>query len=179
MKTTKSTATHGNSTKQSIRLKHFFDTAMKTFSLYDNVRSIPRMTDGLKPSQRKAVCGTLSRGENAGEMQVERLASIIAACFPGETLVTLSNGQQVPISEVVQMFQEGQDIEVLSFDQNTKTFIPAKCTNAFLTKEVQELIVLTLDDGGSVSLTPEHRLLTDRGWVQAKDLSYDDNVLSF
>lgn len=75
----KTSTAHGNSTKQSIRLKHFFDTAMKTFSLYDNVRSIPRLTDGLKPSMRKAICGTLSRGESAGEMQVERLASIIAA----------------------------------------------------------------------------------------------------
>jgi DNA topoisomerase-2 len=60
-------------------VKHYFGTAVKTFSLYDNVRSIPKLTDGMKPSQRKAVCGTLSRGEHAGEMQVERLASIIAA----------------------------------------------------------------------------------------------------
>lgn len=73
------TASHGFSTGQSIRVKHFFDSALKTFSLYDNVRSIPKLTDGMKPSQRKSLCGTLSRGENAGEMQVERLASIIAA----------------------------------------------------------------------------------------------------
>lgn len=70
---------HGFSTGQSIRVKHFFDSALKTFSLYDNVRSIPKLTDGMKPSQRKSLCGTLSRGENAAEMQVERLASIIAA----------------------------------------------------------------------------------------------------
>jgi DNA topoisomerase-2 len=70
---------HGHSTRQSIRLKHYFDTNVKTFSLYDNVRSIPKLTDGLKPSQRKSVCGTLARGENAGEMQLERLASMIAA----------------------------------------------------------------------------------------------------
>ena len=69
---------HESSTKQSIRVKHFFNTALKTFSLYDNVRSIPKLTDGLKPSQRKSICGTLSRGESAGEIKVERLASIIA-----------------------------------------------------------------------------------------------------
>jgi DNA topoisomerase-2 len=64
---------------RSIRIRDFFDTNVKTFSLYDNVRNIPKLTDGLKPSQRKAICGALSRGENAGEMQVERLASLIAA----------------------------------------------------------------------------------------------------
>lgn len=73
------TRVHGHSTKQSIRVKHYFGTAVKTFSLYDNVRSIPKITDGLKPSQRKALYGTAIRGENAGEIQVERLASMIAA----------------------------------------------------------------------------------------------------
>lgn len=53
------------------------NSAFKTFSLYDNVRSIPGI-DGLKPSQRKALYGTLLRGENAGELQVERLSAFIA-----------------------------------------------------------------------------------------------------
>lgn len=68
---------HGSTTGQSIRARNFFNSAFKTFSLYDNVRSIPGI-DGLKPSQRKAIYGTWHRGENAGELQVERLASYIA-----------------------------------------------------------------------------------------------------
>ena len=63
---------------QSIRLGKFMNSAFKTFSLYDNVRSIPDI-DGLKPSQRKALFGTFKRGENAGLLQVQRLASLIAA----------------------------------------------------------------------------------------------------
>jgi DNA topoisomerase-2 len=62
-----------------IPARHFFNTAFKDFSLYDNVRSIPRLTDGLKPAQRKAIYGTQLRGENAGLIQVERLASAVAA----------------------------------------------------------------------------------------------------
>ena len=68
---------HSSTTNKSIRAKNFFNSAFKTFSLYDNVRSIPGI-DGLKPSQRKAIYGTIHRGENAGELQVERLASYIA-----------------------------------------------------------------------------------------------------
>lgn len=78
MKKMKTAPTHSSNTRQSIRAKHFFDTAFKTFSLADNVRSIPAI-DGLKPSQRKALYGTLDRGENANFLQVERLASLIAA----------------------------------------------------------------------------------------------------
>jgi DNA topoisomerase-2 len=64
---------------RNIRAKHFFGSAFKGFSLYDNVRSIPLLFDGLKPSQRKAVYGVQLRGENASEIQVERLAAQVAA----------------------------------------------------------------------------------------------------
>ena len=62
-----------------IRTRHFIGSAFKEFSLYDNVRSIPLLTDGLKPSQRKAICGTLRRGENGGLLSVERLAAFVAS----------------------------------------------------------------------------------------------------
>lgn len=68
---------YGSTTKQSISAFNYFNSAVKTFSLYDNVRSIPAI-DGLKPAQRKAIYGSLLRGENAGELQVERLAAYIA-----------------------------------------------------------------------------------------------------
>lgn len=64
---------------RSIKASNFFNTAFKEFSLYDNVRSIPTLFDGMKPSQRKVIYGLQLRGENAGEIQVERVAAQIAA----------------------------------------------------------------------------------------------------
>ena len=64
---------------RSIKAANFFNTAFKEFSLYDNVRSIPTLFDGLKPSQRKVLYGMQLRGENAAEIQVERVAAQIAA----------------------------------------------------------------------------------------------------
>lgn len=170
--------THGYSTKQSIRVKNYFNTAVKTFSLYDNVRSIPKITDGLKPSQRKALFGTVARGENAGEIQVERLASMIAACFPGNTLITLADGSQTTILEAKNRFDNGETILLRSYDTKTDGFVEAMCENIFYTKDVAELMILTLGDGSQVSMTPEHRLLTSRGWVMAKDLTCEDNLIS-
>ena len=69
----------GNLKARRIPARFFFNTAFKEFSLYDNVRSIPTITDGLKPSQRKAIYGTLLRGENAGLLSVERLSAAVAA----------------------------------------------------------------------------------------------------
>ena len=64
---------------KSIALARFMNSEFKAFSQADNVRSIPSICDGFKNSQRKAVYGMVLRGENAGELQVERLASQIAA----------------------------------------------------------------------------------------------------
>lgn len=63
---------------KTITVGDFVRSELKEFSLYDNVRSIPTLFDGLKPSQRKAIYGTLIRGENAPEIQVERLAAFVA-----------------------------------------------------------------------------------------------------
>lgn len=71
--------TQMQSTARRIRVKHFMNSAFKEFSLYDNIRSIPILFDGLKPSQRKAVYGVQLRGESAGEIQVERLSAQVAA----------------------------------------------------------------------------------------------------
>ncbi len=62
-----------------MRVKQYFDQEFVQFSRYDNVRSIPSLRDGFKPAQRKCIYGTQQRGENAGEVQIERLAASIAA----------------------------------------------------------------------------------------------------
>lgn len=124
MKKSTAPVVHGNSTKQSIRVKHFFDSALKTFSLYDNVRSIPKLTDGLKPSQRKAICGTLTRGENAGEIQVERLASMIAATTDYHHGATSMVGTMV-----------GMACDKMPGMNNMNLFIPSGQFGSRLTKE--------------------------------------------
>lgn len=62
-----------------IRVRDFINSSFKEFSLADCIRSIPILFDGMKPSQRKAVYGIQLRGENAAEIQVERVAAQVAA----------------------------------------------------------------------------------------------------
>ena len=44
----------------SVKLKDFLNTDMLSYAKYDNMRSIPKLTDGFKDSQRKAVFGLIS-----------------------------------------------------------------------------------------------------------------------
>lgn len=61
-----------------IRVKHFMNSSFKEFSQADNVRSIPKLKDGLKPSQRKVIYGLSTRGENAKEIKVATLAEHVS-----------------------------------------------------------------------------------------------------
>ena len=48
----------------------------------------------------------------------------------------------------------------------------------FKTKQVTSLLELTFDDGFSVKVTHDHLFLTDHGWIKAKDLTEDDEILA-
>lgn len=117
------TANYGSTTCQSISARNFFNSAFKSFSLYDNVRSIPGI-DGLKPSQRKAIYGTLLRGENAGELQVERLASYIA------TVTDYHHGVISMVSTIV-----GLAARRFPGSNNMNLFVPEGQFGSRLTKE--------------------------------------------
>ena len=60
-----------------IRYKDFIDKELIHFSVYDNMRSIPSMVDGLKPGQRKILFGCFKRNLT-GEMKVAQLSGYIA-----------------------------------------------------------------------------------------------------
>jgi len=59
-----------------ILLTDFVHKDLKHFSNYDNIRSIPSVLDGLKPSQRKVLYGLFRKGK--GEIKVAQLASFVS-----------------------------------------------------------------------------------------------------
>ena len=156
----------------------FFNDSLRLYSAHSNVRGIPFIGDGFKEAQRKALWGMLDRGENAGLITVERVSASCAACFTADTLVLLEDGSQKIIGEIVFDFSTSIDQYVKSFDEATQQFVVSKVINAFMTKFASTLIKMTLEDDTEIMVTPEHQFLTDRGWVMAKDLTHDDNLIS-
>lgn len=57
-----------------MRIRDFINTRFKQFSNQDNVRSIPKITDGLKDSQRKVIYGITCHGSK--EIKVSQLAEM-------------------------------------------------------------------------------------------------------
>lgn len=60
-----------------IRYKDFINKELIHFSVYDNMRSIPSVIDGLKPSQRKILYGCFKKNLTS-EMKVAQLSGYIA-----------------------------------------------------------------------------------------------------
>ena len=60
-----------------IRYKNFINEEMIFFSFYDNIRSIPSLMDGLKPSERKILFACFKRNLKS-EMKVAQLSGYVA-----------------------------------------------------------------------------------------------------
>jgi intein/homing endonuclease len=50
--------------------------------------------------------------------------------------------------------------------------------NPQITRKNQDIYCIELEDGQSIKLTYDHKVLTQRGYVQCKDLTLDDEILS-
>jgi len=84
-------------------------------------------------------------------------------CLTGDTLVTLSNGTSKRIDQM-----KNDDL-VLGF--NKKGFENFKFINGLQKKGLKETIKIYLQDGRTISCTPEHKfMLYDGTWCEAKDL---------
>jgi DNA polymerase elongation subunit (family B) len=88
-------------------------------------------------------------------------------CLTGDTLVTLSNGTSKRIDQM-----QKEDL-VLGF--NEKGFQNFKFINGLQKKGLKETIKLHLEDGRTISCTPEHKfMLCDKSWCEAKNLKDKD-----
>lgn len=90
-------------------------------------------------------------------------------CLHGDSLVALSNGREVPIKELFK-----SDEEIISLNHELK-LTNAKKT-AFYTRKVNKLLHIKLRSGKEIKLTPEHPLLTVKGWVNAENLNVGSRI---
>lgn len=81
-----------------ITIKQFIQQELIHFSNYDNIRSIPSISDGLKPSQRKVLYTCLKRNL-INEIKVAQLAASVAE------ISAYHHGEQSLVSTIINMAQ--------------------------------------------------------------------------
>ena len=78
----------------------FINDELILFSVADNVRSIPSMIDGLKPSQRKVLYGSMTRSKKLEDIKVSQLAGDISL------RMAYHHGEQSLIGTIINMAQD-------------------------------------------------------------------------
>jgi intein/homing endonuclease len=86
-----------------------------------------------------------------------------ALCVSKDSHIALSSGISIPID-----FLKSYSTSIQSFDG--KGIVSRQRVN-YVDKGVKRTVKLTLEDGTQLTLTPDHKLMTENGeWVEAKDL---------
>ena len=102
--------------------------------------------------------------------------TIIDECFPFNTAIHTSDGI-IYIGSLYEKWKTKQKLpKILSYNQNTKEFEYKNITHAWR-KERKELIKITMSKK-IIKCTPEHKILTKKGYVQANRLIIGDIILS-
>jgi len=90
-------------------------------------------------------------------------------CLSGDTLINLSDGSLIPIKDL-----KNNKNKVLSL--NNKLKIQHSEKTEFFDREVNKMLKIKLRSGKEIKLTPEHPLLTIKGWKETQELKIGDRI---
>lgn len=102
-------------------------------------------------------------GMKGGKQGRKAMAIVGKYCLAENTKISTCHGN---IS--IQDFY-GQNIDVLSWNEDTNTLAPSLQSN-FFDNGKRKCIELTLYDGRTITCTGEHRLACEKGWVNSRDI---------
>ena len=93
-----------------------------------------------------------------------------ANCFIEGTPILIYNNEEKFIEDI----KVGDNVK--SFDETKNQFLTEEVDEVFKRPYEGDLIVLELGNGEVIKCTPEHPFLTQRGWIEAKNLSDMDDI---
>lgn len=144
----------------------------KNVKLYDSyVRDLPKFIK----AETRCVHPTFSVGLATGRVSnfSPALQTFPSYCLTGDTKVSLLNGTEQRIDS----FTEGDEFWVYGCKPNGE-IVPSKAKALGVTKIVDELVEVTLDNGESVRCTPDHRfMMRDGSYTEAQYLESGDSLM--
>ncbi len=101
-------------------------------------------------------------------------------CLGLDTKIPLLDGRTLTLSEIIDEYNEGKELWTYSCSPITGKILPGKISWAGITRKNAEIIELTLDNGKTIKVTPDHKFpVWGRSATQAKDLKLGDSLISF
>lgn len=137
----------------------------------DGGKLFPHQEDCIKYS-----IGRKEKGNFSGFLLADDMG-----CLSGDVVVTIRINKiyctDVTLEKLYDLVESNRvhidGLEVLSLDGINQTFYSVRCV---LNQGVKDCVRVAVDGLDDIVCTPDHEFLTDRGWVQAKDLVPSTNV---
>jgi DNA polymerase-3 subunit alpha len=108
-----------------------------------------------------------------GHPLIEKVLGPTYNCVVGDTVVTTEMGDY-KIKDIVDRQMIGVSLPSLNEEtgeMEEDTIVAAVCNGR------KETIEIEIEDGRTLRLTPDHRVCTTRGWVEAGELTVEDEIL--
>lgn len=98
-------------------------------------------------------------------------------CFTGDTKISLLEGSEVPIKEIVERFNNGETMYTYTLDTNKGKLTAGKIINAWCTGK-KKIIEVTLDNDEVIKCTEDHRfMMRDGSFREARYLKPEDSLM--
>jgi ribonucleoside-diphosphate reductase alpha chain len=111
-----------------------------------------------------------------GRVKMSNLCLDIETSFINSVEVDGCLYEKLQLSELIDMFQDGKNIKVMSKNLETNELEFKEVEKAWITKEdADSMEIEDIDTGFKIICTPDHLIFTkNRGWVEAQELKEDD-----
>ncbi|NLN28645.1 MAG: ribonucleoside-diphosphate reductase [Firmicutes bacterium] len=153
-------------------LRRWRDEYKKPVKVYQTVRARDMWNTIIESAWMSAEPGVVfleRMNEDSNSWYFEDLIST-NPCITGETLVYTENG----LFRADELWFSGKPVSVaVDARMDERAFVPASAVFATGIKPVYRLIT---KEGFELRLTADHRVLTERGWVEAHDLEPGDRI---
>jgi intein/homing endonuclease len=93
----------------------------------------------------------------------------LANCFVPSTKIYTANG-------IKQISEIKVNDEVFSYDDSIDDFVKEIVYETFEEDYDGDIIVIELEDGVIIRSTPNHEFLTQRGWINAGNITEEDDI---
>jgi DNA polymerase III alpha subunit len=94
---------------------------------------------------------------------------VSTACLTGDAELITDRGTET-LLDVIERYRAGENPVVLSFNETNKELQFKRVLWGDKTRTSAKIVKIKTADNKEVRLTPDHRVLTDKGWLRADEL---------
>ncbi len=101
-------------------------------------------------------------------------------CLEMDTRVWLTDGRILSIAQLTEEYAAGKENWTYSVNPENGNIVPGLISWAGVTQESAQVVKLTLDNGNTLTCTPDHKFpIPGRGLVRADQLAVGDNFVTY